>query len=66
MEVSPPRPNPVPVDGYTDEIDRIARETARDAYRAAAILLDAGQSGPMEFGVQHVGGRILIRVEIVG
>lgn len=45
--------------------ETIATEVARDAYASTLALLlhGSGKIGP--FGVQHVGGRILLTIEIV-
>lgn len=62
--------NPVPREPYLDENDRIAREVARDAYRATISCLlelereDAGIDTARAFGVQHVGGRVRLSLEV--
>lgn len=47
-----------------DEIERMARETARDAYRATLSLLRGTGRNVAHFGVQHVGGRIMLTIEV--
>ena len=54
--------NPVPIDGYVDENDRMAREVARDAYRTAIAQLQIGLENTHKFGVQHVGGKFLLQL----
>ena len=46
-----------------DEVERMAREVARDAYRVALRHLQNG-SGRSAFGVQHVGGRVWLAIEV--
>jgi hypothetical protein len=48
-----------------DEDDRMAREAARDCYKAVLSQLKHG-GGVHQFGVQHVGGRITLTVDIAG
>lgn len=71
--VSPVCPRPETTDWPTvtspatapDEIERMARETARDAYRATLALLQGTGRNVAMFGVQHVGGRIMLTIEVM-
>lgn len=47
-----------------DNVDRMAREVARDAYRVSLRMLSSGEPGTTRFGVQHVSGRVFLTLEV--